>query len=259
MPKGRPNKEGLKCIHCLSVPDEITDDHVIPESWYSMERSRDTRKPTAPSCPKCNNDLGALEKKVSHQMWLSMPDTNPLTPELRIKVFRAFGMGPDGKGLPSLKPRERHARLQYLKKLMNATVPAGKIDENRMMPGFSFHPGYERAIQRGTLFDPKELERVAEKIIRGVEYIQKGAKRYIEEPYRMEAYPRVDAGGPEFKAIRDICPVFYDGTNTIQRGAVPERPLEPIYIIRVWNQWEIWGVIMHKDRYFSLPESGSLI
>lgn len=242
------NKNLVRCIHCLSIPDQITEDHVIPESWYSLEKSRAVRKPTAPACQRCNNDLGRLEKELSHLMWMCMPSSNPLTAELRIKALRAFGVGPNGKPLAGLDKREQGIRLAYLRRVMSETVSWTEINERKVMPGFGFHEGYGRNSQRGTLLNKEKLGQVAEKIVRGVEYIQKGSKRYIEEPYKLDVYFPRDTQSPEFEEIRRKCPVFYDGTNKIQRGAAPERPLEPIYIIRIWDQWEIWGVIMHSER-----------
>jgi hypothetical protein len=126
------------------------------------------------------------------------------------------------------------------------------------MPGFTFHAGYSKAEQRYTQFDIKLVEELAAKVVRGLEYIQGKRQRYIEPPYKLEIYFPRDNKDPSLKTISDMCPVFSDGTNTIQRGAVPERPLEPIYIIRLWNHWEIWGVIIHEERYKSLNEVNKL-
>jgi len=253
------NKEDIRCIHCLSIPEQITEDHVIPESWYSAERSRTVRKPTAPACGTCNHDLGTMEKELSHLMWMCMPSSNPLAPELRLKALRAFGIGPNGKPVAGLKKKEQQARLAYLRRLMSETIPSSEVDERMLMPGFGFHEGYDRSSQRSTLLNKEKLSRVAEKIVRGVEYIQKGAKRYVEYPYKLEIYFPSNPNDDACKTLRRICPVFHDGTNTIQRGAVPYRPLEPVYIIRIWDQWEIWGVILHKDNDPMVYENATLV
>lgn len=192
-------------------------------------------------------------------MWMCMPSSNPLAHELRNKAYRAFGIGPNGKPLAGLEQKEQRARLAYLRRLMSETIPSKEVDERMLMPGFGFHEGYERNSQRSTLLNKEKLTRVAEKIVRGVEYIQKGAKRYVEDPYKLEIYFPHNPYDDACTALRKICPTFHDGTNTIQRGAVSDRPLEPVYIIRIWEQWEIWGVILHKDNDPAIYESAILV
>ena len=247
------NIEQKRCIHCLEIPDEITEDHVIPESWYSTH-SRSNFKPRAPSCFPCNNDLGEKEKLISHVMWMCMPENHPLRAELTQKVYRACGMGANGKPLSGLDEKERRIRLMYAQKLLKSTVPATEIDKNRMMPGFGYHANYPENMQRATIMDYPTLILVASKVVRGLEYIQKKQNRYIENPYRLDVYFPRSPHDADLVTVRNICPIFSDNTNTIQRGADPARPLEPIYIIRLWNQWEIWGVIMHEDRYKGLSD-----
>lgn len=239
-----------RCVHCLQTPEDITDDHVIPESWYSTG-SRSQQKPTAPACLECNASLGEKEKFLSHIMWLSMPADHPLTPELRTKVFRACGMTPDGGPLPDLSPKERRIRVAYCKKLMMTTVPASSEMMRRSLPGFGPHKGYPGSVHRGTYISQDDLSDVAKKITRGIEYRQGGRNRYIEPPYRIEVFFPRDLQDEGLSNIRKICKPHFDGTNTIQRGAVFERPMEPIYIFRIWDQWEIWALIFHEDRDFS--------
>lgn len=246
------NIKHKKCIHCLKIPDEITEDHVIPESWYSAD-SKSSFKPRAPSCLACNNKLGEKEKWISHIMWMCMPEDHPFRAELTQKVYRACGMGIDGKPLPNLDERERRTHLIYARKLLQSTVPA-EIGKNRMMSGFGYHHNYPENIQRATIIDYPTLISVASKVMRGLEYIQKKQNRYIEKPYRLEVYFPSNPHDADLTIVRNICPIFSDGTNIIQRGADSARPLEPVYIIRLWDQWEIWGVIMHEDSYKDLLE-----
>lgn len=246
------NTENKKCIHCLQIPQEITFDHVIPKSWYSKIASKDARKPKAPACFECNQKLGRQEKFLSHIMWMCMPETHPLREELTEKVYRACGMGRDGKPIPELSSKERGERMKYAKRLLASTRPGDDIEEKNLFPGFGFHAGYPKRIQRATLIPENLVTEVASKVVRGIEYIQKGSERYVEAPYRLDVFFPRNTTDSSFQEIRAKCRIFSDGTNTIQRGSDPEKPLEPIYIIRLWNQWEIWGVIMHEERYNKL-------
>jgi len=222
---------------------------VIPESWYSTVHSKNVYKPKAPACFECNNGLGEKEKMVSHLMWMCMPETHPLRNELTEKVYRACGIAPNRKPLQGLDDKERRIRKLYAHKLISLTRPSNGFDEENAFPGFGYHAGYPKEIQRIVMLDKNMILDVATKVVRGLEYIQQKQNRYIEKPYKLEVYFPKNPREPALEVIREKSPIFSDGTNSIQRGANPDKPLEPIYIIRLWSQWEIWGVIMHENRY----------
>lgn len=249
------NIHNLRCIHCLETPDEVTYDHAIPKRWYSDQFSKSVTKPKAPACYKCNQELGRKEKLLSHIMWMCMPEDHPLTPELRERVYRAWGMALDGKPLEDLSNDERRRRLNYAREMYSKTSLAGELDERRILPGFSFHPGLPKEKQRFTKIDYDLIQDVAKKVVRGLEYTYQNQHRYIELPYRLEVHFPSKSQPPELELIRNLSHIFKDGTNTIQRGIAPTEPLEPIYIIRLWDLWEIWGVIIHEDRWDKVDES----
>ena len=132
------------------------------------------------------------------------------------------------------------------------TKPSNGLDETDAFPGFGYHKGYPREIQRITLLDSKLVSNVAMKVVRGLEYIQQRKNRYIEKPYILSVYFPKDPHKLSLEIVREKSPLFSDGTNSIRRGADPNKSLEPIYIIRLWDQWEIWGVIIHEERYQKL-------
>lgn len=187
-------------------------------------------------------------------MWMCMPENHPLRSELTEKVYRACGMSPDGTLLPGLDDKERAIRMKYAKELLINTQSSIGLDDRKIFPGFNYHPGYPKEAQRVTMLDMNVVEKVASKVVRGIEYIQQGAKRYVEEPYRLKVFFPRNPNDPALQVIRQKCKIFSDGTNTIQRGADPSTPEQPIYIIRLWNQWEIWGVIRSEKGWKEIPE-----
>ena len=72
-------REG-KCIHCLKTSNNITDDHVLPKSWYPENTPKEIEKWTAPACQRCNADLGKLEEDLKIKLALCL---NPEDPDLR--------------------------------------------------------------------------------------------------------------------------------------------------------------------------------
>lgn len=53
--------------------------------------------------------------------------------------------------------------------------PAGNLDERSLFPGFGFHAGHPMEIQRATLIPENLVTKVASKVVRGIEYIQKAS------------------------------------------------------------------------------------
>jgi len=51
-----------RCIHCLKYFESVTDDHILPQSWYSQSNPPNFAKPQAPACSKCNAHYGKVEK-----------------------------------------------------------------------------------------------------------------------------------------------------------------------------------------------------
>jgi hypothetical protein len=75
-PSPAPRAQG-RCIHCLNLTEVLEADQVFPASWY------------APSCPKCNRELGQLERDLLVRL---VPCTDPeseATAGLAGRVFRA--------------------------------------------------------------------------------------------------------------------------------------------------------------------------
>jgi len=68
----------IRCVHCLNPfpPDEITTDHVIPDSWYPATITLKDR-PTLPSCRRRNERLGNIERALLVRLGLCL---DPLAP-----------------------------------------------------------------------------------------------------------------------------------------------------------------------------------
>ena len=59
-----------KCIHCLRFCEYLTEDHILPESWYPNNTPANIEKWVAPACNKCNSELGKIEEERVKQQAL---------------------------------------------------------------------------------------------------------------------------------------------------------------------------------------------
>ncbi len=176
---------------------------------------------------------------LSHVVGMCMPLTNPLTAELTNNAYRACGMLPNGSPLPGLDDDERLVRRNYTKKLLRLTRSSEGFDERAIAAGFNFHPGSPRHLQRIAVLPNELVVDVISKVFRGLEYVY-GSGRYIEAPYNLTLSFNVRPNDVLDK-IKPLSSLFVDGTNLIQRGFA--SPLEPIYFVKLWGQFEVWGFI----------------
>ena len=51
-----------RCIHCLDYSKNITEDHILPQAWYSQNNLPNFAKPKAPACSRCNAHYGKVER-----------------------------------------------------------------------------------------------------------------------------------------------------------------------------------------------------
>jgi hypothetical protein len=89
----RPKSDG-RCIHCREPLAKPTKDHVFPSSWYPDTTPKDVERWTAPSCGRCNEELGRLEKDLLLFFACCMDPTKPATKGLYQSDERFFGLLP---------------------------------------------------------------------------------------------------------------------------------------------------------------------
>lgn len=233
----------MKCVHCLNEAGN-TKDHVFPRGWYPEDTPSTVQRPTVPSCAKCNNTLGAMEKELFIRMALCIAPDHPEAIGINGKLLRSFGLGID---IDSLPLEEREIRSKLLKKIISETKPY--TPDTKAFPGLGIHEGYppESMVTTPVPFD--EIEEVSRKIVRGLEYIY-GGKRYIEKPYEVEVYFLDENHG--IKSLYDL--LKKHGTQTsygagfhIERAAATDKIKSVLYQIKIWNKLTIFGSVMTPD------------
>src|ERR1700733_10031207 len=80
-----------QCVHCLRDGCAITFDHGLPDSWYPDSTPAHVQHWTAPSCEKCNNELGRLERDLLIRLVLCIDPKKEAVSGLAAKVLRSFG------------------------------------------------------------------------------------------------------------------------------------------------------------------------
>src|ERR1035441_7983823 len=85
-----------RCVHCLRLSQPVTYDHGLPASWYPDTTPVNVQRWTAPSCRKCNSELGSLERDLLIRVVLCIDPKKEAVSGLASKVLRSLGLDADG-------------------------------------------------------------------------------------------------------------------------------------------------------------------
>lgn len=228
----------MKCVHCLNEAGD-TRDHVFPKSWYPDNTPTTVQRPTVPSCVMCNGKLGKIEDELFQKLAVCIDPDKDSASGIKEKVLRGFGLGVD---INEMTERDRAARLSRLKKLIDQTKPVSEINM-KAFPGLGPHLTYPIEIQRAFPAPKEELQTIAEKIIRGLEYSLN--KRYIEAPLKLEAYIYITDDklpAPVQRVLSLGEQHIYGPGFEVVRAATPSN-LVVIYKFVVWGTIKIYGSI----------------
>ena len=230
-----------RCVHCLREVEERNWDHVLPASWYPEATPPDLEKWTAPSCFECNSEYGKLEQDLLIRFGLCLDPHS------------AAAKGIVDKALRSIKPeygrnaKDREARLKKQKEILGEMRRFPELPNRGIFPNFgpahlAGPDGYY-----GVLLDKKKIERLTEKIVRGVAFVQD--KIFIDENYDLAIYFLEDSGAtPVVRMIAQYGVQLHRGPGLIvKRAVIPEDPRAGLYAIEIWQRAKMYAAITPKE------------
>jgi hypothetical protein len=226
-----------RCVHCLCVVNSIEADHVFPNSWYPDTTPPTVQRWKAPSCPRCNRNLGQLEKDLFVRLILCIDPKSEAVSGLKERVLRSLGLDTDQLSEKEKEHRD-NLRARIRSELISSADVEGKPEAR--VPGLGPYDSAEWAVP----LPWASLSIVAEKIVRGCEYNLAG--RYVELPYGVRTFIRDTADVPEpfasFGQILDFGPGF-----RIIRVFATEDPS----VVRYWMS--LWGTL-HLTVFIDLED-----
>jgi hypothetical protein len=225
-----------KCVHCLKDVEERNFDHVFPESWYPDSTSPNLEKWQIPSCIPCNASYGKLEQDFLLKVGLCLDPFDPASASIVQKALRSLK--------PAEARNERDARHRHGKrqKILAEALEGDRIPKHGVFPGLGDRwdiPG-----ERTAVLIPKEsFERITEKIVRGIFYIEE--EKFIEPPHKIDFF----ALAPEDATfIEDLLTRF--GTEyarepgiVVRRAVTPEDGTSAIFAITFWKQFKTYATV----------------
>ena len=157
-----------RCVHCLKEVEVRNSDHVFPESWYPDSTPPDMEKWQIPSCVPCNSDYGKLEQELLIKIGLCLDPNDPASASIVQKALRSV------RPTAARNPRDARHRLGSGQRILAQALQGDQIPDHGVFPGLGERwteiPGERAAI----LIPKRSFERITEKIVRGIYYLEDG-------------------------------------------------------------------------------------
>ena len=245
----KTSSETGRCVHCLRLSESITADHGFPDSWYPDTTPPSVQRWTAPSCPKCNGELGRLERDMLIRVVLCIDPKKEAVSGLSSKVLRSLGFDTDG-----LSGTDKTHRERLRSKLRAELIPYADLARGPgAIPGLGPYENSPWAVP----IPWASLSIITEKIARVCEHKIKG--RFVEGPYGVGT--SVDsAGGIVPAPLAPFAKVFDFGPGfRVTRLSPIEDPLIVRYWISIWDTLHLRAHIDLEDELRRLGSEGSRV
>lgn len=239
---------GGRCVHCLRDTDSITLDHGLPDSWYPDTTPATVQRWTAPSCSRCNSELGRLEKDLLTRLVLCADPNKDGISGLRDKVFRSLGFDTG-----ELSKRESDHRKHLREKILLELTPFAEVSEGPgLIPGFGPYENAPWAVP----IPFSGISIVTEKIARVSEHYLE--RRFVEVPYGIRTSISDNGAIPE--ALARYIKIFDFGPGLkIGRLFTSEDPLVVRYWISIWGTLFLRAYVDREDELRKLDETSQKV
>jgi hypothetical protein len=229
------------CVHCLGEFEWLNWDHVFPESWYPETTPKNLHKWQIPSCYQCNKEYGEFERDLMIRLGLCLEPEDEESKGIAQKALRAIDP------LKAKNNKDRKARLNKRKQLLNQVMVNDNIPEESIFPNFG-RERYPDAEERIAVpFSQKKLFRMAEKIVRGILFIEESV--LVGKDFEVSTFVLTDEGAAPFVEIAKKFGKQHSrgpGINVIQ-ATVPEDNVSSVFVIEIWGRLKLYSVVQRAD------------
>jgi hypothetical protein len=227
-----------RCVHCLTYFNELTWDHVFPESWYPETTSEKHEKWKIPSCDGCNKQYGKIEEELLLKLGLCLDPTDANSKGIVQKVLRALN--------PEYGKNGRDSKMRFDKKMkiLNSAFWGENIPTEGRYPKFDRPHGTDIE-EMAVLIQAEHFRKLAEKIVRGITYLE--LNRFIEKPYSIDFSVLPENGAHDIQASLDR----FGSVAEIQPGikikkAFASDSLSSLFYIEIWGRLSMYAFVTNK-------------
>ena len=143
-------------------------------------------------------------------------------------------------------PNQKEARIRIARrnKLLAEMLYGDQIPDEGIYPGLGERWGRQKDAQVAMKISASSLHRLAEKIVRGIFFIEDN--QYIEPPHSINFYALEDDGATEIMGMLARFGKEYEkGPGIlINRAVTPEDGVSAIFSIEVWGSFKMYAAVM---------------
>jgi len=230
-----------KCIHCLKEFDDLTWDHLLPESWYPNEDLSKTGKLKFPSCRECNEELGKIEENLRLAMAACFDPKDTEHISWITKAVRSIN--------PNATASLKEKRIRFFKRqkfLLNDIFPITDQNQKGIVPNFGLSS--EHLISKippyGIRVKADEIHKLGDKLIRGLIWCK--FKQLIAPGYTVSSYLLEDSAATEIiNLINQTGDVIKCGSH-FESGILQccENKNSFLLYFNIWNRFKIYGAVV---------------
>jgi hypothetical protein len=237
----RNNPKSGKCVHCLKTFEQLTRDHVFPKAWYPDTTKLDEYKWQVPSCRDCNKKYGDLENDLLTRLSICLEPSDPACAGIFEKGMRAID--------PEYAENEKDKKFRQAKreKILRELSVGGAIPQKYFYPNFGLHADLSVQDQASILISADSVKRLAEKIVRGIFYIEDHL--FIEPPYNIESFVLSEKDAqPIMEATKKFGSVYAREPGiTVYRAVIPEDQTSSLFVIEIWKRLKVYAIVSRSN------------
>jgi hypothetical protein len=246
MGKLKRKRDGV-CIFC-GARGEVTDEHILPESWYPDDTPANEAKWIAPSCYNCNHvKYAPKEARIFPFLAMTAEPDHPGAKGIGERGFRAAD---ESKG-KSEKDKAARARVRELMRERMKLIKPHEVPEGADHLGWR-HQNDELLM---TYVREEDILPVIGKIARGVIYLVTGER--VDERFSVHPFRELSKVPPDFLGrTADVTASCGPGIVVDIASFQPHMPPPSCFLqMRLWDT-HVWYVgIIPKPEFLAALSS----
>lgn len=222
------------CVHCLKEVPKRNWDHVFPQGWYPDTTPENLEKWKIPTCKRCNDEYGKIEEDLGIILSACVNPESAHASGIWEKTLRAFDPA-YGKN-----EKDRRARARKKQKLLEMIRTGNDIPDHGIYPGLGERWGRQRNEQIAVLVPAKHLQKIAEKIVKGLAFIED--KQLLDSDSEIEHHVVTKEGAePITDMLRQFGETYSRGPGIeVIRAVTQDDGVSALYKITIWGEFVMY-------------------
>ena len=238
------------CVHCLREVPQRNWDHVFPVGWYPDTTPKNLEKWKIPTCKPCNDEYGRIEEDLGLVLSTSVDPHSAKASGIWAKTLRALNP------LEGKNEKDRKARARKKERLLSLIQRGDDIPSHGHYPGLGERWNRPRSEQTAILVPVRHLQTLAEKIVKGLAFIEEG--RFIDANAEIEHHVVTEVGAREIEAVLGAFGEEHSRGPGVRivRAVTPEDGISSLHKITIWGEIVLYVSVLRESAQQSVdPDS----